>query len=37
VAMGITWGQNQAIGDWIEGEAVEVDEAPPQLNFRNAP
>lgn len=38
VAMGITWGETQAIGDWIDGEATEVDdEMAPQLNFRNAP
>lgn len=39
VAMGITWGQKQSIGDWIDGEASQVDDEDdlPRLNFRRAP
>jgi phage terminase large subunit-like protein len=38
VAMGITWSSNVQVGDWIEGEAFEVeDEAAPRINFRIAP
>lgn len=37
VAMGITWAQTQAIGDWIDGEATDIDDELPLLNFRNAP
>lgn len=38
VAMGITWGDQQAVGDWIEGEFRDEDFASlPALNFRNAP
>lgn len=39
VAMGITWAEEKAVGDWIEGEAFEVDdeEAFPKVNFRCAP
>lgn len=38
VAMGITWGENQGIDEWLEGEYAEVDDdAAPRLSFRNAP
>lgn len=38
VAMGVTWGERQGVGDWIEGEAYEDNEEEyPQLNFRFAP
>jgi hypothetical protein len=38
VAMGIDWAKKSSVGDWIEGEAYEVeDDALPQLEFRSAP
>lgn len=37
IAMGVTWGENQNVGDWIEGDATEVEDDFPALNFRNAP
>jgi hypothetical protein len=37
VAMAITWGENQGVDDWIEGEYEETDEEKPRLSFRNAP
>ena len=37
VAMGITWGENQGVSDWIEGEFVEEMDSLPKLNFRGAP
>lgn len=39
VAMGVTWAENQSVGDWIDGEAYEVEDEDdiPQLGFRGAP
>lgn len=39
VAMGITWGEERAVGDWVEGEVydAEDEEGFEQLNFRCAP
>jgi hypothetical protein len=37
VAMAITWAADNAVEDWIEGEAYEVDDDLPRLNFRSAP
>lgn len=39
VAMGVTWGTNQSVCDWVEGEFTQVDDADdyPKLNFRAAP
>lgn len=37
VAMGITWGENQGVDEWIDGEAERVDDDSPKLNFRGAP
>lgn len=37
VAMAITWGENQGVSDWIEGEYSHVEDDLPQINFRGAP
>lgn len=38
LAMGITWGNNQGLDDWLEGEYTEADdEDTPRLTFRNSP
>jgi phage terminase large subunit-like protein len=39
VAMGITWGNNQSAGDWLEGDYTEVPDEDefPKLKFRAAP
>jgi hypothetical protein len=38
IAMGVTWSERQSVGDWIDGDAVEVDDDEfPVLDFRNAP
>lgn len=37
VAMGIDWAKTSSVGDWIEGEAYEVEDDLPELEFRSAP
>lgn len=38
IAMGITWGTNQSVSDWIDGDFQSVDEEDyPKLSFRAAP
>lgn len=37
VAIGIDWAQGHFVGDWIEGEAVEVEDDALALDFRSAP
>lgn len=38
IAMGVTWSERQSVGDWIDGDAIEVDDEEfPALDFRNAP
>jgi hypothetical protein len=37
VAMGITWGENQGVSDWIEGEFSLEEDDSPRLSFRGAP
>jgi phage terminase large subunit-like protein len=37
IALGVTWAEQRGVSDWIEGEAIEVDEDLPKLNFRAAP
>lgn len=39
VAMGVTWSERHNVGDWIEGDAFEVEDEDeyPQLDFRIAP
>lgn len=38
LAMAVTWGTNQGLDDWLEGEYTEVDdEENPRLTFRNSP
>lgn len=37
VAMGITWGENQGVSDWIEGEYDLEEDETPKLTFRSAP
>lgn len=37
LAIGIDWAQGHFVGDWIEGEATEVEDEPLELEFRSAP
>lgn len=37
VSMAITWGENQGVDDWIEGELSDDEDELPKLNFRGAP
>ena len=37
VAMAITWGVNQGVDEWIEGDYREVEDDLPRITFRNAP